>query len=254
MFGFRITETVKHLLIINVIVFIGSMAIGNGTVFYKWLAVYFPLNPDFQPWQIITHMFMHADQSHIFGNMLMLFFIGPMVEMAIGSKRFLFLFISAGLGSVFLSFIVDFIQFQMALTDLIGAGYSKMDIMSTLDDGMYNPGWELTIGESGIKHLVVNFSKASVGASGANMGILAALGLLFPNRELQLIFPPIRLKIKYLVVGMIGSDFLSAIFTGTPLLPDSNTGYVGHVGGAITGFIIIWFWKKNSMNKYRWDK
>ena len=55
----RISETVKHLLIINVIMFIGTLFIGKG-VFYEWFAMYFPKNEAFQPWQIITHMFMHG--------------------------------------------------------------------------------------------------------------------------------------------------------------------------------------------------
>jgi membrane associated rhomboid family serine protease len=61
----RITDTVKHLLIINVVMFIGTLTIGGGTLFYDWFAMYFPKNDAFQPWQIITHMFMHGGPTHI---------------------------------------------------------------------------------------------------------------------------------------------------------------------------------------------
>ena len=73
----RITETVKHLIIIDVIMFIGSMTIGNGLLFNKWFALYFPKNDLFEPWQIITHMFMHANLMHIGFNMLVLLYDNP---------------------------------------------------------------------------------------------------------------------------------------------------------------------------------
>ena len=74
----RISETVKHLLIINVIMFIGTLFIGNG-VFYDWFAMYFPKNDAFQPWQIITHMFMHGGAMHLLFNMFALWMFGTPV-------------------------------------------------------------------------------------------------------------------------------------------------------------------------------
>lgn len=250
-----ITDGVKHLLIINVVMFIGTVAIGNGEAFYHWFALYFPKNDSFQLWQVLTHMFMHGDVSHLFFNMLMLYFIGVFVEMVLGTKKFLFVYISSGLGAVLLTFLVDYVQFTLALNDLVSVGFSEDSIMSTLKSGnfRYNAAWDKVLSENRIKHLVLNFNKYSVGASGAIMGVLAVIGLLIPNREIQLIFPPIRLKIKYLVIGMIGSDLISALLTGTPLLGHSNTAYLAHVGGAITGAIIFLVWKKNDNDKYRWN-
>ncbi len=250
--GFRLTDVVKHLLIINIIVFLASKFVASG-ILYDWFPVYFPLNDNFKAWQIITSMFMHADESHLLHNMLMLFFIGPMVEHALGSKRFLFLYISAGIGAIILSFLVDFIQFQIALGTLLENGFIKEDIINLIKTRKYNLAWEMILGDNGLKHLVVNYNARLLGASGALTGVLAVLGLMFPNRELHLLFPPIRLKIKYLAFGIIGSDFVSALLTGTPLLGNSNVGYIAHVGGAITGIIIFLIWKKNSMDNYRWN-
>ncbi|EDP70276.1 rhomboid family protein [Flavobacteriales bacterium ALC-1] len=248
-----ITDAVKHLIIINVVVFIGTVTIGNGQSFYTWFSFYFPMSEMFQPWQVLTHMFMHGDQSHLFFNMLLLFFIGVLVERILGTKKFLFVYISSGLGAVLLTFLVSYIQFTLSISELISAGFNEAQIYDTLKSGMYNLQWEALLSERSFKHLVGNYNSTMVGASGAIMGILAALGLMMPNREIHLIFPPIRLKIKYLVVGMIGSDFISMFLTGTPLLGHSNTAYTAHVGGAITGAIIILYWKKNSMDKYRWN-
>lgn len=251
-----ITDAVKHLLIINVLMFIGTMSIGNGQLFFEWFALYFPKHQLFQPWQVLTHMFMHANGSHILYNMLLLFIAGVFVERVLGTKKFLFIYLSSGLGAALLTVIVDYVQFNLALNDLIAAGYNKTQILETLRSGAfrYDAQWETILTETKLKYLVLNYGRWSVGASGAIMGILAVLGLMIPNREIFLLFPPIPIKIKYLVVGMIGSDFISVFLTGTPLLGHSNTNYLAHVGGAFTGAAIYLYWKKNNMNKYRWDK
>ncbi len=248
-----ITDAVKHLIIINVVMFIGTLSIGNGQLFYEWFALYFPKNDMFQPWQIVTHMFMHGDQTHLLFNMLMLFFIGVNVEMLLGTKRFVFLYFSAGLGAALLTFIVDYAQFTIIINKLIDSGYNSSEVIQLIKKGMYNTGWETILDQNSIKNLLIAYNKSSVGASGAIMGVLAVFGLMFPNKDIYLLFPPIRLKVKYLVVGIIGSDLIAALFTGTPLLGNDNTGYVAHVGGAITGAIIYLFWRKNSMDKYRWN-
>ena len=106
----RISNTVKHLLIINVIMFIGTLTIGEGVLFYDWFAMHFPKNEAFQPWQIFTHMFMHGGPSHILFNMFALWMFGTPVEQYLGAKKFLFLYISAGLGAVALQ--IGYYYFQ----------------------------------------------------------------------------------------------------------------------------------------------
>jgi membrane associated rhomboid family serine protease len=91
-----------------------------------------------------------------------------------------------------------------------------------------------------------------VGASGCIMGILAAFGMMNPNAKLMMIFLPIPIKAKYFIPGIILLDVISA-FTGQSFFSPSNTAYMAHVGGAITGFIIMYFWKKNEKDKYRWN-
>ncbi|WP_417858455.1 rhomboid family intramembrane serine protease, partial [Xanthomarina gelatinilytica] len=97
----NITDTVKHLIIINVIMFVGTLAIGGqafgeNTLFYDWFALHFPKNEAFQPWQIVTHMFMHGGFMHIFFNMFALWMFGTAVEQRFGAKKFLFFYISSG--------------------------------------------------------------------------------------------------------------------------------------------------------------
>ena len=100
--------------------------------------------------------------------------------------------------------------------------------------------------------LNVKSNGAMVGASGAIMGILVAFGMLNPNAELMLIFLPIPIKAKYFIPGIIVLDLISAT-TGVSFFSPSNTAHIAHIGGAVTGFLIMYFWKKNQFNKYRWN-
>ena len=86
-----ITDTVKHLLIINVLMFVGTYALGNQDLFYRLFALFYPKNEMFQPWQIFTHMFMHGGVTHLLFNMLALWMFGTAVEQVFGKKKFIFL-------------------------------------------------------------------------------------------------------------------------------------------------------------------
>ncbi|MEP5338603.1 MAG: rhomboid family intramembrane serine protease [Algibacter sp.] len=249
----RISDTVKHLIIINVIMFVGTMFIGEGRMFYDLFSMYYVENSAFKPWQILTHMFMHGNFQHLFFNMLLLFFWGSDLEFVIGRNKFLFIYLSAGLGAVLIPLLIDYVNFNMTLQALIDGGFQESKILETLNSGMYNTGWELVTNEAKVNRFSRIFGTASFGASGAVMGVMAAYAFLFPNREVVLLFFPMPIKIKYLVGGMIGADFVSSLLTGTPLLSSSNVGYSAHVGGALTGFLIIWYWKKTQFNKNRMD-
>ncbi|WP_299118124.1 rhomboid family intramembrane serine protease [uncultured Winogradskyella sp.] len=272
-----ITDAVKHLLIINVLIFIGTLSIGGGQLFYELFSLYYPQNSAFQPWQIITHMFMHGGGMHLFFNMFALWMFGTAVERQLGTKRFLFVYFSAGLGAVVLTFLVYYFQIFQELSVINSLGLSKDVIEQILNADIVNSEqyfdrqilaekMSLIFTENNIDASVINgeafnsfyivntkVPMAMVGASGCIMGILAAFGMMNPNAELMMIFLPIPIKAKYFIPGIILLDVISA-FTGQSFFSPSNTAFVAHIGGAITGFIIMWFWKKNSMNKYRWDK
>ena len=212
----RITPAVKHLLILNVIIFVGTTFLGNKYFFDGILALYYPMSGAFEFWQIGTHMFMHGNLTHLLLNMFALWMFGTAVEQQFGIRKFLIFYLSCGLGAVALTFLVYFIQIY--------------------------PFFDLNVKSNG----------AMVGASGAIMGILVAFGMLNPNSELMLIFLPIPIKAKYFIPGIIVLDLISAT-TGVSFFSPSNTAYIAHIGGAVTGFLIMYFWKKNQFNKYRWN-
>jgi len=246
-----ITDAVKHLLIINVLMFIGTLAIGNGEAFYQWFALYFPKNLLFQPWQVLTHMFMHGDVMHILFNMFALWMFGTAVEQVFGWKKFITFYLLSGFGAAIIQIAFLYFQYNSGLTSLMESGIAQTDIVSVLSEGKYNIGWTSILGDK-LDSFLSAFNSTMVGASGAIMGVLVAFGMLFPENKLMLIFLPIPIKAKYFIPAIIAMDLFSGL-TGQSFFSPSNTAYMAHVGGALTGFILMYFWKKNEKDKYRWN-
>ena len=97
-------------------------------------------------------------------------------------------------------------------------------------------------------HLAVQYFTGSyseaIGASGAIMGIFAAFGYLFPNTELFILYIPIPIKAKWAVIGMAAYD----LFVG--YYGDDNVAHFAHLGGALTGFILVLIWNRTNRKKF----
>ncbi|WP_375239879.1 rhomboid family intramembrane serine protease [Aurantibacter sp.] len=245
----RITETVKHLLIINIIFFAGAQLIGGGELFYDLFALYFPENDAFKPWQIVTHMFMHGGLMHLVFNMFALWMFGSTVEARLGRNKFLFVYFSAGLGAILFQVGYNYFDFTGIMNDLIVSGFTKSNIIEMITTNKVSDSVS-PIQLSGLQDAFSIYNGSMVGASGCLMGILVAFGMLNPNAELMMLFLPIPIKAKYFIPGIILLDVISA-FSGQSFFSPSNTAYLAHVGGAVVGFIIMWYWKKNSFNSFR---
>ncbi|AUS04567.1 rhomboid family intramembrane serine protease [Pseudotamlana carrageenivorans] len=245
----RISETVKHLIIINVIMFLGTKFIGQGNLFYEWFAMYFPKNDAFKPWQIFTHMFMHGSVTHILFNMFALWMFGTPVEQVLGSKKFLFIYLSAGLGAVLLQVGFYYFQYIPNYNALLESGLSAESIKSALVSGQVSGVSQAQL--ESLKAVFSAYNASMVGASGCIMGIMAAFGMMNPEAKLMMIFLPIPIKAKYFIPGIIILDLISGL-TGQSFFSPSNTAYMAHVGGALTGFFVMWYWKKNQFNQNRW--
>ncbi|NER15680.1 rhomboid family intramembrane serine protease [Spongiivirga citrea] len=246
---FRITDTVKHLLIINVIVFIALQTPLLNSQIYDSLVLHFPLNERFRAWQIFTHMFMHLDLNHLFFNMLILFFVGSSVEQVLGRRQFIFLYISAGLGSALLSVLTLYVSYIIGVNNLTEFGMDQESLSIFLNEGRYNSILYNEFSQAELGRIFQNYNSSSLGASGALFGILVAFAIMFPNAE----FFPIPIKAKYMIPSLVIADFLSGLISEISFVSMGNTGYFGHVGGAITGLIMMWYWKKNQFNKNRWN-
>lgn len=247
----RITDTVKTLLIANVMFFIGSQFLGDYA--YKIFALWYPENPNFEYWQLVSHMFMHGGFAHILFNMFALYIFGSVLEMYVGQQRFLFLYFSAGLGAAGLQILFSYLGFQEAYQNYIDSGITPSQIQSVLDSAIQS-GQYRTYGISNdiSNQLIQNYVTPMVGASGAIFGVLAAFAVVYPNMPLYIIFIPIPIKAKYLIGGYFILNLYSAV-TGSSIAGPSNTAYWAHIGGAVIGFITMWVWKKNQYNQNRWN-
>lgn len=247
----RMTDTIKHLLIINALMFVGTMVVGNGELFYQWFSLYFPANDLFKPWQLLTHMFMHGSINHILFNMLALWMFGTAIEQVFGKRKFIFFYISSGLGAALLQLGYYYLNYMPIEGDLIASGLTKAEIFQMLSNNE-TIGGITEVQLNNLRALFPTFNAMMVGASGAIMGVLVAYGMLFPESKLMLIFLPIPIKAKYFIPGIIALDLFSAL-TGVSIFSPSNTAYVAHIGGALTGFLMMYFWRKNQFDKYRWN-
>ena len=207
----RDNQVVSHIIGINALVWIFTLVMeGQGIPLNLYGGMFYAISPLFQPWQPLTHMFMHGGFMHIAFNMYALYLFGSILERVWGWRRFLFFYMSAGFGAALIHQIATGVEAYM-LFDSIYPAEDWREI--------YIP---------------------VVGASGAVMGVVVAFGLLFPNTRLQLLFPPIPIAAKYLVLLVIAFD---AYFVIQGI--DDGIAHWAHLGGAATGFLIVKMWSLN---------
>ena len=232
-----VPETIKQLIIINIIFYFGSQFLGD--LSYDILALHYFENDKFLISQLITHMFMHGSPSHILFNMFGLWMFGSPLEQMWGKQKFLFFYFSAGLGAAALQMFVYNFQVQ-TLYDVI-----ELNNLSLSDpDLLLN-----YMSQSDYNQALSSFNSVMVGASGAIYGVLVAFAFSFPNSKLMLLFPPIPIKAKYFVPLLILID----LFFGLSSFSIGSIAHFAHIGGALIGLIMVLYWKRNQFNSNRWD-
>ena len=232
-----IPETIKQLIIINVIFYFGSQFIGN--LGYDILALHYYENEKFLISQFITHMFMHGSPSHILFNMFGLWMFGSPLEQMWGRQKFLFFYISCGLGAALLQMLVYYSQIQNLYQVIELNNLSLSDPQLILN----------FMSERDYSNAVTAFNSVMVGASGAIYGVLVAFAFSFPNSKLMLLFLPFPIKAKFFVPLLILID----LFFGISSFSVGPIAHFAHVGGAIIGLIMVLYWRKNQFNNRRWD-
>jgi membrane associated rhomboid family serine protease len=249
----NIPPITRNIIIINVVVYAISNLLMNGAL-YDLLSAYYPFSPNFHWWQILTHMFMHAPLgqgigiTHILFNMLTLWSFGPVLEQSLGQKKYLWLYFLSGIGSFLLFNLWNFYQINQLVSELqnigvdVGEIYRKSAIHYQGDlsiQAKTQQGIELS------RQLFSDLRSPMLGASGAIFGIVAAFATLFPDAKLMFMFIPFPIKAKVLLPIII----VVSIYLGL----SGNVGGVAHfahVGGALVGFLMARFWKKNQFRIY----
>ena len=257
------TPLVKNLLIINIaIFFLGDLL---GWDLNSQFGLYYILSDQFQPYQFVTYMFLHGDIGHLINNMLILFFVGPMLEGFLGPKKFMTLYLVTALGGGFLYMGANYLEIGNLRGDvrsyvsnpnpddfnrLVDKHYSLNDrnVSNFIDQYSRDENNPELRDQSvsfayQIRDLVGNFNM--VGASGAMFGILAMLMILFPNTEMLLFFT-FPIKIKYLVGALIFYE----IYAEFQRVPGDNVAHLAHLGGALFAWLLYKYWQKDRKSFY----
>lgn len=218
----RFPPVIKNLIIINALVFIAQSTFGSGSrTIENMFALHDVHSIYFEPHQLLTHMFMHGSLTHLLFNMLALWMFGSVLENYWGAKRFLQFYLISGLGAAVLHMIVLYFEMEPIVQAVKTLPAHQQ--LEYIESPLYK----------------VNI--ATVGASGAVFGCLAAFGYLFPNSLIYVyfLFP---IKAKWFVI-LYGALELSLAIQNSA---GDNVAHFAHLGGALTGFIIVWIWNKTN--------
>lgn len=188
-------------------------------------------------------MFIHAGFVHLFFNMFMLVMFGGIIERSMGSSRFLFYYISCGLFAALLQMGI-----YAALLSKYTGMYSPEDYQQIINMGWnyLKDGYDFVDPTMARINMLVNGSM--VGASGAIYGVLLAFGMLYPNQQVYLMFIPVPVKAKWVVIGSGAMELLLGISNNTA----DNVAHFAHLGGMIAGVLLILYWKKKGVFNNHW--
>lgn len=231
----------NRLVLVTVIAFFIVEALFAGE--RSGMELYFWKNPNFQIWQLFTHLFLHGGFTHLAFNMFALWSFGRVLERVWGNQRFLIFYLVCGVGAGVISIAVNQFEFQMMTAELVNSGLSDANILNMLETGSA-PASDISR-ERLIEYYRL-FHTPAVGASGAIYGILVAFALLFPNFKIMLIFIPVPIAAKYFVPVLLLID-LTAGITNVSIF-GQNIAHFAHIGGAIVGFILVKTWLKQGLS------
>ena len=209
----QIPTVTKNLVAINILMFIATLV--NENFMVANFAMFYPASPFFKPWQILTHMFMHGGFWHIFFNMYSLLMFGSILERSLGTKKYLIFYFVTGLGAVALHTGVEWLQARVFIANGIAQAYQQLLVTPTL------------------------------GASGAIYGVLIGFAMLYPQARLTLIFPPIPMTAKWLVIIFAAIE----LFFGINGIQE-GVAHFAHLGGMLFGWLLIRWWRKHGKLYY----
>ena len=231
----------KNLIIINLIVWLAMFVlpgkIGVGLESYGGL--HFWKASDYNFAQYLTYMFMHSTGgfAHIFFNMFSLWMFGITLERTLGSARFLFYYISCGVGAA----IVQELVWQLTWEDTFVRLFANANHLDFPDARIMLE--QMSHTHDGQRYISENLNMfVTIGASGAIYGVLLAFGILYPNAPLYLFFIPVPIKAKWMVLGMGLIEVLIGLSEAAG--KSDGVAHFAHLGGMIFGFFIILYWKK----------
>ncbi len=259
---------IKNLLIINGLFFLAQITIGKSGYINmeQLLGLHHVKSTYFQPWQLITHLFLHGGFLHIALNMFGLWMFGSTLETLWGPKRFLTFYLLCGLGAGIIQLASLWYEYNDLLNNFIAlknnpnidkiiAFYKtyglnhdtkSMNLLQTYYDNDGSPQATAAVVKN-ISYYTNEFiSNPTIGASGAVFGCVAAFIYLFPNTSFIFIFLPIPVKAKWMGLYYFIYELWGAIANN----PGDNVAHWAHIGGGIVGFLLVLTWNKKDRRNF----
>ena len=256
---FQLTPAAKNILIINGIIYILSDFIGLRSYIIENFGMRYFHSENFQPYQILTYMWVHGGFGHLFSNMFSVLVFAPILERVWGSKKFLIYYLITGIGAGILYSGINYYEnysfeikvksyeqnpspesFRKLVLNNSSEYYNQLyDFIDSYEQNPSNSNDNQSIAYAN-DLLKVKSDVPMVGASGAVFGILLAFAMLFPNMELMLLFFPVPVKAKYLVLVYGIYELWSEINR----MPGDNVAHFAHLGGMLIGYLILKYWKR----------
>lgn len=158
-----------------------------------------------QVWRLVTFQFLHAGVTHIFFNMFGLWIFGGLVEQYLGAKKYAAFYLVCGI----------FGGLTYLLLNLLGQGAKSMGIDAPV-------------------LLFENPTTPLVGASAGVFGVIMACAFIAPNTTVQLLFPPVPLKMRTMAYAYVAIAAFNLLIGGK-----NAGGDAAHLGGAVAGYFFI---------------
>jgi membrane associated rhomboid family serine protease len=159
-----------------------------------------------QVWRFITFQFLHANLMHLFFNMLGLYVFGPTVEKYLGGQRYLAFYLVTGIFG--------------------GLMYLLLNLLGIIAHSM---------GMAAVPGLLFHMTTTPlVGASAGVFGVIMACAKIEPMTVVQLIFPPIALKMRTFAYGFVAFSMIQLLMGAK-----NAGGEAAHLGGAVAGYFFI---------------
>lgn len=215
------TPGVRNIMFICLAAFLAQQVFA-GAHWVEMCQLHFFKASDFAPWQFISYQFMHGSFGHLFWNMFGLWMFGRHVEQVFGTQRFVVYYLVCGIGA---GLVQEGFQLTQYYIDGLHLFQSVATPFGTMPMEVYLNHWGM------------------VGASGSVYGVLMAVALLYPNERILLLIPPIPLKIKYYVTGIIALELWSSFAV------DSNVAHFAHLGGMLFGWLLMRYWRSQAQRQ-----
>jgi len=262
---------IKNLIIINGLVLLAQYTAGMWG-HEQWVNDFFALHnvqsPLFKPHQLITHLFMHGDFFHFFFNMFALWMFGNMLENLWGAKRFLIFYFLCGLGAAAMHLATLSIEYHYLQQEVAGflsrttptefqvflkENPAVFRYFNNLEIYKLQQAWPADVSNSNYIDIAQSLAKEyqrvslnvpTLGASGAVFGTLAAFGYLFPNTKIYIYFF-FPIKAKWFVILYAAAELWMGVNNS-----GGNVAHFAHLGGALIGFLLVYYWNKNDRRTF----